>query len=218
MAGPPSDTLDKIATGLSEFTDPDIPELPQKLHTTVLDNALAGILGAFSGEGNAHVRHIMTNIVRRISASAQMYQRGRENALDYVAGDRYLRIVPYFHALAEFEGCISNSWLAVDLIRKLPSEKKERDTKIFEPGDGSELQRLHAIYTDAIKHPDQRYNTAVHGEMPTSVWMTNEGLSCITGTGLTYRELANIIEETNAGFYFVQDKALEKRRKASGHP
>ena len=98
-----SGALDMIATDLSKFTSPDIPELSLKDDKTLQNNMLAGVLGVFSGETNAYVRHIMTNIVRRVYAAIETYELGRRHALDYVEGDRRWRISPYFLALTNFD-------------------------------------------------------------------------------------------------------------------
>lgn len=64
--------LDMIATCLSEFTEPDIPELSLRDDKTLENNMLACILGAFSGKTNAHVRHLMTDGVRRVFAFKEL--------------------------------------------------------------------------------------------------------------------------------------------------
>ena len=204
-----SDALDMIATDLSAFTNPDIPELALRDDKTLQNNMLASIIGAFGGATNAPVRHQMTNIVRRVFASIETYRRGRAHALDYVQGDRHSRIIPYFHALTDFECCASYSWQVADLLRGMTS-------KDVYPrgGDGSAWHRLHDIYTEGIKHSFDKYDSVAHGEAPTTVWLTDEGIACISGHTLKFRELAEIIEANNGLFYDVQTKAIQKRRNA----
>ena len=203
-----SHALDNIATDLSEFTNPDIPELRLRDDKTLQNNILAGVIGAFSGTSNAPVRHLMTNIVRRVFASIEMYRRGRRYALDYIQGDRHDAIVPYFLALTDFECCLGYSWQVADLLRGLSS------MDVYARGDGSAWHRLHKIYTEGTKHSLGKYDHAADRETPTTVWLTNEGIACITGYALTYRELADIIEANNELFYHTQAKVIEKRRNA----
>ena len=207
-----SHALDMIATHLSEFTNPDIPELVLRDDKTLQNNMLAGIIGAFGGATNAPVRHLTTNIVRRVFASMETYRRGRAHALNYVEGDRRSQIMPYFHALTGFECCVSYSWQVADLLRGLSS------VDVYpRGGDGSTWHRLHEIYTEGTKHSFGKYDMVAHGEAPTTVWLTNEGIACISGDTLTYGELAEIIEANNEFFYELQTKAIEKRRNARAH-
>lgn len=203
-----SNALDMVATRLSLFREPDIPELKLPDEKTLQNNMLAGIIGAFSGAGNAPVRHAMTNIVRRVFASIEMYRLGRRCALDYVEGDRHSALIPYFLALTNFECCIGYCWQVGDLLKNMSGKN------IFNPGDGSAWQRLHQIYTVGTKHSFGGYDPANDGEMPTTVWLTNEGIDCVKGDQLEFRELIAIIEESNQLFYDIQARALEKRKSA----
>ncbi len=81
-------------------------------------------------------------------------------------------------------------------------------------GDGSAWHRLHDIYTEGTKHSFGKYDRVVHEEAPTTVWLTDEGIACISGHTLKFRELAEIIEANNGLFYDVQTKAIQKRRNA----
>ncbi len=170
---------------------------------------LKGILGVFSGDKNAHVRHLVTNIVRRVFGSIETYSRGRECALDYVNGDRHSRVTPYFLALTDFECCIGYSWQVADLLRELGGKK----INIYSKGDGSGWERLHDIYTHATKHSYNKYDRTAKYEIPTTIWLTNEGINCITGASLTYRELTEVIGANNQLFYDIQKRAIEKRKE-----
>lgn len=202
-----SGALDMIATDLSKFTSPDIPELSLKDDKTLQNNMLAGVLGVFSGETNAYGRYVMTNIVRRVYAAIETYQLGRRHALDYVEGDRRWRISPYFLALTNFESCVSYSWQVADLLRQMSKQK------IYEPKDGSAWARLHDIYTVGTKHSFRNFDAAHPPPPPTTVWLSNEGIACMNGAHVTFEELTEIIEANNDLFYTVQAKAHEKRRQ-----
>ena len=204
-----SSALDKIATDLSNFTNPDIPELALRDDKTLWNNMFAGIIGVFRGEKNAYTRHLVTNIVRRVFASIETYRHGREHALDYVQGDRHSQITKYFLALTDFESCASYSWQVADLMRGLA-----RADLYPRGGDDSAWHRLHDIYTEGTKHSFEKYDRATDLEIPTTLWLTKDGMACITGQMLTYSELAEIINVNNAFFYDLQAKAIDKRQKA----
>ncbi len=199
--------LDKIATDLSFFTSPEIPELSLKDDKTLQNNMLAGVIGAFSGDTNAHIRYLVNNVVRRVYASIETYRLGRKHALDYVEGDRKALIGPYFLALTNFESCVSYSWQIADFLCQLSKQK------IYQKNDGSAWERLHDIYTVGTKHSFRKYDLERVPPRPTSVWLTDEGIECMNGAFVTYQELAEIIEANNEFFYTLQAKAIEKRRR-----
>lgn len=175
---------------------------------------LAGVIGVFSGDTNAHVRYIVNNIVRRVYASMETYRLGRKHALDYVEGERKSRISPYFLALTNFESCVSYSWQVADLLCQLSRQK------MYQKNDGSAWERLHDIYTVGTKHSFRKYDPKRPSPDPTTVWLSNEGIECMNGAYVTYQELTEIIEANNDLFYVMQTKALEKRQKKraeSGH-
>ena len=196
-----SGALDRVATGLSQFKDPAIPELALRDDKTLQYNMLAGIIGLFSGEGNAPFRHVMTNIVRRVFASIETYRLARAHALEYVAGDRHHAITPYFLALTHFESCIGYSWQTADLLAKLGNQN------VFDKGDGSAWQRLHDIHVYGSKHTYAANRSGDAATLPTSIWLTNEGITCLTGAQISYQELAEIVAANNELFYEAQAKA-----------
>jgi hypothetical protein len=198
-----------IATDLSEFTSPRIPELTVN-STTLSDNVLASCLGAFSGETNSHVRHLMTNIVRRAFGSIEMYNSGRKHAFEYTSDTGRQRIKSYFLALAGFECSISYCWQVCDLLRDMTG------VDLFpREGDRSAWHRLNQIYNQGIKHSYGKYDGDRDGEAPTTVWLTNDGIACLTGVMVSYGELAEAIAANNELFYEVQARALAKRRGAA---
>ena len=200
--------LDKIATDLSMFDDPKIPELSLTDDKTLQNNMLASVLGAFSGTANAEARHMMTNIVRRTSASIEAYRLGRKSAMEYVGGNRFGWIAPYFHSLTFFESCVAYSWQVCDQLNYLAKGR----ARVYQRGDGTAWEKLHNIYTIGTKHPFGRYVPAQHGEVPTTVWLTNDGIESIDGSHLTYRELSEIIAANNDLFYAAQERAVRRAR------
>ncbi len=201
-------SLDMWATKLSEFTKPVIPELALKDDKTLQNHLLESVLGILGGEHNAHARHLVTNIVRRVFASMEMYRLGRANALDYVAGDRHNNVVPYFKSLTFFETCLGYCWQICDCLNELGN-----GDKVFQKGDGSAWERLHGIYTYGTKHPIGSYDDITKPEMPTAIWLTNDGIECINGMSVTFEELNEIIALQNDLFYALQKMIRDKYEK-----
>jgi hypothetical protein len=108
--------------------------------------------------------------------------------------------------------------MAADLQYQLAKEAKP-DAKMFERSDGSPWERLHVIYTFGTKHSFKEVDRMGPYSPPTTVWLTNEGISCLRGD-LTYLELAEIIQENNKFFYAAQNRVIEKRqqKKAESQP
>lgn len=203
--------LDQIATHLSQLDAPNIPELKLKDDKTLQNNMLESILGIFSGDKNSLVRHMMTDMVRRIFASCETYKLARHHTLRYIELDRYAQITPYFQALTFFESCVSYSWQVADLARKSGKHN------VFEKGDGSAWERLYSLYTHGTKHSSEWYDAITRPEIPTTMWLTNQGVACISGVEVTYLELSEIIVANNDLFYFIQEAAREKLIEKRGN-
>ena len=60
------------------------------------------------------------------------------------------------------------------------------------------------MYTDGTKHSFGKYNPKTHQEMPTTIWLTNDGIECISGAKLSFVELTEIISANNDLFYDAQ--------------
>ena len=194
-----------MATGLSQFDKPNIPELVLKDDKTLSNHMLESVLGVFGGEKNSHVRHLVTNLVRRTFAAIETYRLGRIHALDYVNGHRHVHITPYFRSLTFFETCIGYCWQATELVYSFPGPEKA-----FVKGDSSCWERLHGLYTVGTKHSYGKYDQALHKEMPTTIWLTNDGIECIAGAKLTFIELTEIIAANNDLFYDIQKSARNR--------
>jgi len=201
--------LDQMATNLSQFTNPEIPELSLEKMNTLQVNMLESVVGVFSGNTNAHVRHLMTDMVRRIFSSIETYRIGRENAVTYVEGNRHKVISPYFRSLTGFECCIAYSWQVCDWLN---FNLKGQQT-VYVKGDGSAWERLNAIYRHGTKHAYGKYDKINQPEIPTAIWLKNDGISCITGDFVTYQELSEIIVANNQLFYDCQDTVRAKLKE-----
>lgn len=209
--------LDLFATNLSTFTSPQIPELQRKptLHFNFWESAL----GTLSGRGNARARSLVTNLVRRTFAAAEFYRVGRERALEYVAGDRHWSLQPYFEALAQFEACVSSNWQVCDLVNKMVTHHGA-ESRVFQSGDGTAWERLHGVYTVGVKH-SFRSSSATTANLPTTVWLTNEGIEALGSWSITYAELAEMIDANDVFFTDITKRIREKvtaRRRTSRDP
>lgn len=195
-----SDALDKIATDLSQFVDPSIPPLVLHDDKTLQTNILESVIGILSNEQNTYARFLVTNFVRRIHASIKMYAAGRTHAIDYINGDRRIRLEPYFLALTHFECCVAYVWQVADLARNIAANKLTPESKLnlFDRGDGSIWERLHDLYTSGTKHSHDHFSISGRSEMPTTIWLTNDGISCgYKSTKVKFDELAEIIADNN---------------------
>jgi hypothetical protein len=75
---------------------------------------------------------------------------------------------------------------------------------LFEPNDGTELQRLHALHTRA-KHAAAAIERGdVVDDGPLCVWLTNEGLRS-TDSFVTFQELADVLRHLAGIAGAVQD-------------
>jgi hypothetical protein len=196
--------LDGLATDLSKFTKPEIPELQLRDDKTLQNHLLECIIGPFSGEKNAQVRHLVTNIVRRVFGSIEAYRLGRAQALEYVDRSQDLHIAPYFRALSHFECCIAYSWQVCALV-----DNPQIGARVFTRGDNSAWERLHGLYTNGTKHSGNAAKI-VRADAPTTIWLTNEGVACLTDHSITYQELTEVIAAINELFYDIQNKVYDK--------
>lgn len=83
------------------------------------------------------------------------------------------------------------------------------EAKVFERGDNSAWERLHGIYTEGTKHSDD-IASPVRPHAPTTIWLTNDGVECLTSKAITFQELSEIIAAKNELFYDIHSKAYEK--------
>lgn len=196
--------LNMMATHLAEFKEPNIPDLTLEDDRTLQLHLLENTLGAFGGEANRFLRHQMTNIVRRVFASIETYRLGRKYAYEYVTGDRHSQLARYFSALTQFEMCVAYSWQVCDLLVRMNNED------LFAPGDDSAWERLHDIYTIGTKHSFGHFKQDDERELPTSIWLTNDGVCCISGRQLAFAELCQIVAAANSLFYRARDAIRDR--------
>jgi hypothetical protein len=107
-------------------------------------------------------------------------------------------VMPYLTAIGHWEVFLSYAYQAYLLLAR-PS-----GAKLFQPNDGSVLQRLNHLYNRS-KHVDKAINSSQVAPGSTlTVWLTNSGLACID-SHLTFDELASILDDLGAWSDAVQD-------------
>ena len=104
------------------------------------------------------MRPFALQFVRRIEMAIAEYARMRSEIQGLLSGNR--RWSPYYRALHHGEVAVAMLYQAYDISRK------KLKTPLFEPKDGSPLQRLNLIYGTS-KHQ------AAEAQDP--VWLSNEG-------------------------------------------
>ena len=77
-------------------------------------------------------------------------------------------------------------------------------TRWFEPGDGSESERLHHIYNRSKHTGDAIKGGRLPNNGRLAVWMVNEGLQSVDHL-LTWQELTEIVDQLGACADHLQD-------------
>jgi hypothetical protein len=120
-------------------------------------------------------------VIRRAQAAIQAYDNGVDT-LKQFAAER--NIDGYFQALGAFESALANTYQGLEFLRK---NVKER---LFEKGDGSDLERINRIY-NISRHYDPAKDLSE--EHLRAVWLRNDGL-CTKEYTITYNELRSWVE------------------------
>lgn len=118
-----------------------------------------GLMVIFVNQPREEIRPFAFQFVRRVEMVLSEYSSAREEVQDLISG--HPRWSPYYRALHHIEAAVALLHQAYDFSHKA------LDQRLFEPNDGSPLQRLGLIY-GASKH--QMAKT----EDP--LWLSNEGI------------------------------------------
>lgn len=165
---------DKV-TNVTECNAADIgAEFPNATNWISAYGLMAILVNAYSAEGKA----LALQFLRRTETAIAEYSIAREALQDLVTGSRG-RWSPYFRALSHFEVAIAQLYQAYDFSRKALG------TALFEPADGSALNRLNLLY-NASKHQ------SALGDQP--VWITNEGFECGQAK-LSFAEIEDLLRQ-----------------------
>lgn len=172
-----------FAPEMSKFTVANLPDMSsiddQQEHwlsNYMLNTVLRGSLPN-------PARQQVYNFLRRSHSAFVDYANARNKTVDFLA-DR-TRIRAYVAAVGHWEDFLAHVWQANEFLTKwlVPDDKRP----LFEPGDGSVNQRLHALHTRAKHAAEAILRGEFVGETPLCVWMTNEGLRS-TDAWLSYEE------------------------------
>jgi hypothetical protein len=132
------------------------------------------------------VRQTLFNFLRRAQFAFREYALAREQTVAFLSNRE--SVPTYLVAIGHWEVFLSYAYQAFELLA--PTEKRA----LFEPNDGSILQRLNLLYNRS-KHLSKAINSDQLATGSTlAVWLTNEGLRCVDGH-LTFDELAGVLEE-----------------------
>jgi hypothetical protein len=132
-------------------------------------------------------RRTLYNFLRRAEMAFRDYEAARQATLSYLANPNPDTVSEYIIAIGHWESFLSQAYQAWCLL--------VRGQKIlFEPGDGSIMQRLNLLYNRS-KHAESAITSQqlpADGTLP--VWLQNDGLHSVE-TILTFSEIAEILED-----------------------
>lgn len=175
-----------FAPEMSKFTTANLPDMSSAddqqehwLSNYMLNTVLRGRLPNPTGQQ-------VYNFLRRSHSAFVDYAGARTKTMDFLA-DR-TRIRAYIAAVGHWEDFLAHVWQANEFLAKglMPEVRKP----LFEPGDGSVNQRLHALHTRSKHAAEAILRGEFVGDTPLCVWLTNDGLRS-TDAWLTYEEAAN---------------------------
>jgi hypothetical protein len=118
-----------------------------------------GLMVIFVNQPREEMRAFALQFIRRVEMALSEYASAREELQDLISGNP--RWSPYYRALHHVEAAAALLYQAYDFSHKA------LDQRLFEPSDGSPLQRLSLIY-GASKHH------VANAEDP--LWLSNEGI------------------------------------------
>jgi hypothetical protein len=161
-----------LAPGIGKFEKAEIPDgslLAGQAEHWISNFFLNSTLrGKFAQPFQTYV----FNFLRRGRQAFAEHARARELTLAFLEGNRQ-SASKYVDALSHWEAFVGQSWHAYQLLAK------PLGTKMFERGDGSQAERLSAIY-NAMKHVESRIeNGQILDGATVPVWLENEGLRSV---------------------------------------
>lgn len=190
-----------LAPNVSKFHCAEIPDMSSEKRSWLPNFFLNSILrGSFTDPQ----RQYILNFLRRVEAAHVAHELARSATLEFLTGSRQ-SVSCYMRAILHWESFLAQSWMGYQLIRT-PSGKK-----VFEPGDGSVLQRLHCLYNRS-KHSEnaiQAGQLAPGGTI--TVWMEDHGLQGHE-VALSWQESGDVLEDLSSGANALEDPitAVEK--------
>lgn len=173
-----------FAPEMSKFTTANLPDMSSTdeqqehwLSNYMLNTVLRGRLPSPTNQQ-------IYNFLRRSHSAFADYGLARSTTMRFLE-DRN-RVRAYVAAVGHWEDFLAHVWQANEFLTKglMPENKKP----MFEPGDGSANERLHALHTRAKHAAAAILRGETEGETPLCVWLSNEGLRS-TDSWLTYDEV-----------------------------
>lgn len=193
-----------IAPDASKLTHVEIPDMKgrHKEQRFWVSNFFLNSVtrGRFKSPLNAYA----TSYLRRAESAFVMHDLARSATLDMLT---LPQMTPSSYALAllHWEGFLTQAaqghHILVRVIRDLTGDQAY---KIYQPGDGSMEQRLHAVY-NSLKHSEKRiYNNQILPGSVSAVWMTNGGLRS-TDANVSWLETGTVLDELARWADGIQD-------------
>jgi hypothetical protein len=194
-----------VATGISEFTAAEIPDMsathPESRHwiyNYILNSVLRGAVQSVE-------REYRFNFLRRAMTAFEEHALARQTTLEFVTSDRQ-SYSPYFAAIHHWEQYLAASWHALVTLAKIGGQKH-----VFEKGDGSWEERVNGLY-NAMKHVESRIE---NGQMPPlgtlPVWLCNDGLSS-TDAALSFAETGTVLQTVGDWAHILEDPITTAER------
>lgn len=206
-----------VGTKLSEFAAAEIedmsnfdPEQGSWVDNSILNNA-------FRGEHRYPYRQHAFALLRRAEVSFREYELARSQTECYLRGGR--SVSQYFIALSHWENVLASSYVCCMSFQKFARLGK---FDLFEPKDGSPLQRLNALYNLSKHAVDSQYPP----ESTLALWLDNTGLSSLDDR-LDYAEIsgdilprlaewANLVQDPIGLHEKAEEATLENEADDSG--
>ena len=149
-----------ISRRIVELTTVGVTDLSPEFPNSSSWLSRLGMLSVLTNQFSPQTRPFAIQFVRKVEMSLAEYARAKPELEALVA--RTGRWSPYYRALHHVETSSSLLYQAYDLSRK------KLGIALFQPGDGSSLQRLNGIYNKARHEPAAQddpvwlSNTSIH--------------------------------------------------------
>jgi hypothetical protein len=149
-----------ISRRIVELTTVGVTDLSPEFPNSSSWLSRLGMLSVLTNQFSPETRPFAIQFVRKVEMSLAEYARAKPELEALVA--RTGRWSPYYRALHHVETSSSLLYQAYDLSRK------KLGIALFQPGDGSSLQRLNGIYNKARHEPAAQddpvwlSNTSIH--------------------------------------------------------
>jgi hypothetical protein len=175
-----------VAPGIHDFVDASIPELKESLRGEsdwLFNHFLTSALRQTYGEP---MKSQIFNIIYRASTAIAKYRLARNLTLNYVrmAGPGSPNIPRYFEALCEWEACLLNWQVGVQVYNRISIDK------VYVAGDDSIDERANEL-ANTVKHAGGT-TSAIPRTVP--MWLAQSGFVTEKGT-FPYISLATLIEQ-----------------------